>query len=134
MTCFQRRERAPPFVTRTRRRHLAQLGEDVEVVPEPERDALEDRAEQVAARRCASDEPDERAARVGVVDGRLLAEQVGQRDDAAAPPGRTLRASASSARERRAARDPRWNQRMKLPDVAMQPFGRYRPGRRWKSR
>ena len=113
--------------------HLAELGEDVEVVAEPERDPLQDRAEQVP-RVVASDSPTNAPRASGSWSGVFSPEQVRERHDAAGARARRPR----PRRRARASDSPpaslAWNQRMKLPDAAMQPFGRYRPGTRWKSR
>ena len=55
----------------------ADVGEDLHVVAEAERDAFEDRAVQVGAG-VAEVHAREHAAQIGVVDGTLLAEEVGQ--------------------------------------------------------
>ena len=93
--------------------------------------ASEHRAVQVGAG-VAEVHSGEHAAQIRVVERALLAEEVGQAQHLGRRGVRRLvveRRSRSSAAPIIA-----WNQRMRLPLVAMQPFGSQCPGTGWASR
>ena len=109
----------------------AALGEHLDVVAEAVGDRLQRRPVQVAAV-VAEVQADERAAQGGVVQRRLLAQEVGQADDAAG----ARRASPRPRRRAAASGTPpltRASQRSRLPLVAMQPLGSHAPAG-WASR
>ena len=93
----------------------------------PGRDALQDGAEQVTAR-VGQVQPEERALRVGVVDGRPLTGEVRQAEEALGALGASLGLRDELLEAWRRPPSSSRNQRMSVPEVARPAIEAWRPG------